>query len=152
PFAATGGADPEPDARVREMAPQKFRTVVLRAVVAADYQAAAETLPWVQRAGTSFRWTGSWLTVFTAVDPLGSEALPPDRRAEATRLLDRRRLAGYESYVPAPRYASLDLVVTVCARPEAFAADVEAAVLEALDAGVHAGGRRGFFHVDRWSF
>jgi hypothetical protein len=152
PFAAAGGADPEPDGRVRELAPQAFRARPLRAVIAADYQAAAETLPWVQRAGTSFRWTGSWLTVFTAVDPLGSEVLPPRRRTEVTRLLDRRRLAGYESYVPAPRYASLDLVVTVCARPEAFAGDVLRAVLEALDATVHADGRRGFFHVDNFTF
>jgi len=24
-------------------------------------------------AGTAFRWTGSWLTVFTTVDPKGTE-------------------------------------------------------------------------------
>lgn len=143
PFPATGGADREPAERVRELAPQAFRAVQYRAVLAADYEAAAETLPWVQRAGTSFRWTGSWLTVFTAVDPLGSELLPPRRRGEVTELLDRRRLAGYESYVPAPRYVSLDLLVTVCARPDAFAGDVEAAVLAALEA---------FFAVDRFTF
>jgi hypothetical protein len=120
--------------------------------VPADYSAAAETLPWVQRAGTSFRWTGSWLTVFTAADPLGSEALPIERRTELWRRLDRYRQAGYEVYTPAPRYVSLDLVVKVCARPDAFRGDVEAGVLAALDNSLHLDGTLGFFHPNHFSF
>ena len=48
-----------------------------RAVVPADYEAAAETLPWVQRAGTAFRWTGSWLTVFTTPDTRHGTPIAP---------------------------------------------------------------------------
>ena len=72
PFAVTDGADAETADHIRRMAPQAFRAVQYRAVLAEDYEAAAETLPWVQKAGTSFRWTGSWMTVFTAVDPLAA--------------------------------------------------------------------------------
>jgi hypothetical protein len=152
PFPATGGADREPAERVRRLAPQAFRAKQFRAVRSQDYQAAAQTLPWVQRAGTVFRWTGSWLTVFTTPDPLESEALTVPQHTQLIDLLNRYRMAGYESYVPSPRYLSLDLRVQVCARPDAFRGDVEAALLVALSATRQRDGTTGFFHVDRWTF
>jgi hypothetical protein len=145
PLAADGGRDAESADDIREMAPQAFRARPLRAVRAEDYEQTAAGLPWVQRAGTTFRHTGSWLSVFTAVDPRGGLSLPDERRRELVRLLDRRRLAGYESFVLAPRYASFDLAVTVCARPDAFRGDVERGVLTALDT-------RGYFHPDNFTF
>jgi hypothetical protein len=109
-----------------------------------DYdEAIVRTLPWVQRAGTRFRYTGSWLSIFTAVDPRGSESLPPGQAVELTKLLDRYRMAGYEAYGLAPRYASLDISISVCARPDAFRGDVEEGVLEALAE---------FFQPDRFTF
>ncbi len=152
PFPATGGADREPAERVRRLAPQAFRAKQFRAVRSQDYQAAAQTLPWVQRAGTVFRWTGSWLTVFTTPDPLEGEALTVPQHTQLIDLLNRYRMAGYESYVPSPRYLSLDLRVQVCARPDAFQGDVEAALLVALSATRQRDGTTGFFHVDRWTF
>lgn len=152
PFAACGGRDQEPGAQVREMAPQQFRARQYRAVRSEDYERAAMTLPWVQRAGTQFRYTGSWLSVFTTVDPEGSEQLPAEGLIDLTTLLDRYRLAGYEAFSLAPRYASLDLEVTVCVRPDAFRAEVAQAVLTALDSAVHIDGTTGFFHPDRFTF
>ena len=152
PFPAAGGADPEPTERVRRLAPQAFRAKQFRAVRREDYQAAAQMLPWVQRAGTVYRWTGSWLTVFTTPDPLESDAMTVPQHTELIDLLNRYRLAGYESYVPAPRYLSLDLRVQVCARPDVFRGDVEAALLVALSATRQSDGATGFFHVDRWTF
>ena len=146
PLPAIGGDDAEPLDRVRRLAPQEFRAVQFRAVRPEDYQAAAETLPWVQRAGTVFRWTGSWLTVFTTADPLNSEQITIDERTELINLLNRYRMAGYESYVPEAKYVSLDLVVELCALPEAFRGDVEAAVLVAL------GATGGFFNPDHFTF
>ncbi|MBK8211874.1 MAG: baseplate J/gp47 family protein [Rhodospirillales bacterium] len=152
PLPASGGRDPESADQVRERAPQEFRAQQYRAVRSEDYEKAAMTLPWVQRAGTTFRCTGSWLTVFTSVDPVGSESLPPSRTAELTDLLNRYRLAGYESFALDPRYASLDLAVTVCARPDAFRGDVKRGILSALDALKHVDGSSGFFHPDRFTF
>ena len=71
PFPATGGdgrRDHGADPRPRTAA---FGAEPLRAVLAGDYQAAAQSLPWVQQAATSFRWTGSWLTILTSADPVG---------------------------------------------------------------------------------
>jgi hypothetical protein len=152
PFAASGGADEEPNETVRRLAPQQFRAVQFRAVRLEDYIQQAETLPWVVRAGSVFRWTGSWLTVFTTADPKGSEQITIEEQLELIRLMNRRRLAGYESYAPAPHYISLDLEIHVCAQSDAFRGDVKGAVLLALSAVDNPDGSRGFFHPDNFSF
>ena len=152
PFAATGGADAETNEQVRRFAPQAFRARQYRAVLASDYEAEAERLPWVQQAGTAFRWTGSWLTVFTTVDPKGVEALAPDRQVELIDLLNRRRLAGYESYVPPARYVSIDLAITFCVKPDAFRGEVAQAVLNALGNSSRPTGSTGFFFADHFTF
>lgn len=152
PFAAEGGADEESDEQVRRRAPQAFRARQFRAVRPSDYEDAAETLPWVQAAGAVFRWTGSWLTVFTTADPAGRGSLPVTQHVELIDLLNRYRLAGYESYAPTPRYAALDLIIQVCAKPDAFRGDVEAAVLARLGSARLSDGTLGFFHVDNFTF
>jgi hypothetical protein len=121
-------------------------------VIPKDYQKAAETHPWVQRAGTVFRWTGSWLTVFTTPDPLHSERITTDQRKELIDLLNRYRMAGYESYVPEPQYVSLDIEVQVCALPDAFRGDVQAAILARLNPYSVMNGQAGFFNPDNFSF
>ena len=145
PFPAYGGAEAETNERVRRLAPQRFRAQQFRAVLADDYSHAAETLPWVSKAGTAFRWTGSWLTVFTTADPHDVEEVSLTRRSELVDLLNRYRLAGYESYALEPRYVSLDLQVLVCARADAFRGDVERSVSAALS-------REAFFHPDSFTF
>jgi hypothetical protein len=152
PFPATGGADAETITQVRTRAPQMFRAQPLRAVRAADYVAAAQSLPWVQQAGTTFRWTGSWLTVLTSADPAGSEEPTIGQLTSLTGLLDQRRLAGYESYVLPPHYVSIDLQITVCGQPSAFASDVHTAVLTRLQPGPLPGGAAGFFDHSQWGF
>ncbi|MFZ0304760.1 MAG: baseplate J/gp47 family protein [Terracidiphilus sp.] len=152
PFAATGGQDEETNEQIARRAPQAFRAVQYRAVTPGDYEAAAETLPWVLRAGTEFRWTGSWLTVFTTADPEGTDSITVDEEVQLVNLLNRYRMAGYESYVPAPDYVSIDLIVTVCACSSAFQGDVESAVLLALSDAVDPDGSRGFFYFDNFTF
>jgi hypothetical protein len=147
PLPATGGSDAESDDHIRTCAPQAFRARMYRAVRAEDYsRAATQELPWVQRAGTQFRWTGSWLSVFTTVDPHASTKLRPDELLALDRVLDRYRMAGYEAFGVPPRYASLDLSITVCARPDVYRSDVERAVVASLD------GRVGFFAPDHFTF
>ena len=103
PFPATGGDDEETAQEIRDRAPQAFAAEPLRVVQPSDYVAAAQSLPWVQQAGTTFRWTGSWMTAFTAANPAATEAPTVDEVESLSDLLNRRRLAGYESYVLAPQ-------------------------------------------------
>jgi len=152
PLPASGAADAETTQTVQRLAPQKFRAVQYRAVIPQDYQNAAETLPWVQRAGTVFRWTGSWLTIFTTPDPLNSEQVTLPQQTQLIDLLNRYRMAGYESYVPAAQYASLDLELQVCAQPNAFWGDVYAAVLARLDPSSVVNGVVGFFNPNNFTF
>jgi hypothetical protein len=126
--------------------------VQYRAVLASDYAAAAETLPWVEKAATSFRWTGSWMTVFTAADPKGGAAAGIDEEIQLVELLNRYRLAGYESYAPPPDYVSLDLRIAVCVDDGWLDGDVEAGVLAALSGSPCAQGPTGFFFADRFTF
>lgn len=151
PFSARGGADAETDEQIRRRAPFAFRTVTYRAVRPEDYNAAAERLGWVQRAGTVFRWTGSWPTVFTTADPESAGQISRDQHVELIELVNRYRLAGYECYAPSPRYVSLDLQIDLCARPEAFRGDVHAGVHRALDPRRYPDGQVGFFHVDNFT-
>ncbi len=59
PFAATGGQDAETIAQVRARAPQRFSAEPLRLVLAGDYAMAAESLDWVQQAGTASAGPGA---------------------------------------------------------------------------------------------
>ncbi len=67
PLPAFGGIEPEDIEAARRDAPQAFRTQE-RAVTAADYAAVSERRADVQRAAATFRWTGSWHTVFVTAD------------------------------------------------------------------------------------
>lgn len=151
PMPASGGVDPEDIEVVRRDAPEAFRTQE-RAVTAADYAAAAERRPDVQRAAASFRWTGSWHTVFVTPDRFGG--VDPDDAYEA-RLrghLERFRMAGYDLDINAPRYVPLDVELHVCVKPDYFRADVRHAVEIALSSGVRPDGALGLFHPDRFTF
>ncbi|HEY1880022.1 MAG TPA: hypothetical protein VGG68_08830 [Caulobacteraceae bacterium] len=152
PFAVTNGADQESASHIERMAPQAFQAVQYRAVTAADYEAAAETLPWVEKAGTSFRWTGSWMTVFTAVDPRGGSVISVDEEISLVELLNRYRLAGYESYAPPPDYLSIDLIIEVCVQTGWLDGDVEESVLNVLGSSTRPHDAAGFFFADRFTF
>jgi hypothetical protein len=152
PVAATGGADAETPTHIRRNAPQAFQAVQYRAVTAADYEAAAETLTFVENAATSFRWTGSWMTVFTEIDPAGGSNISTDEEIEVVELLNRYRLAGYESYAPAPDYVSLDFVIEICAATGWRNSDVEASVLDVLGSSTRPDWATSFFFAARFSF
>jgi len=151
PLAAAGGQDPESKEEARQLAPQAFR-VQQRAVTEEDYGEVAERHPEVQRATATFRWTGSWTTVFLTVDRIGG--LPVDAVFEE-RLRDhmeRFRMAGHDLEIDAPRFVPLDLALKVCVQPDYFRGDVRQVLLRTFGKDLLAGGERGFFHPDQWTF
>src|SRR6185436_2914488 len=138
PMPAAGGVDPEPLAVARRDAPEAFRTQE-RAVTQADYAAAAERRPEVQRAAATFRWTGSWYTVFVTADRFGGVA---DRfETRLRRHLERFRMAGYDLEVDGPRYVALDIALHICVRADYFRSEVLRAVGAVLGTGVLPDGR-----------
>jgi hypothetical protein len=61
-------------------------------------------------------------------------------------------MAGYDLEIDAPRFVSLEVELFVCASPDHFRADVQAAVLQALGSRTLPDGRRGLFHPDNLTF
>lgn len=152
PLPASDGRDPETATEVRQLAPEAFHAVTYRAVRPEDYAEAAERLSWVQRAGATLRWTGSWLTIFATPDPRGAVVVTAAQRGELQDQLDRFRQAGREAYPCDPRYANLDLEITLCVQPHAYRGETKEAVLEAL-LGTHGlRPRSGFFAADNFTF
>jgi hypothetical protein len=151
PMAAVGGVDPEPIREVKLYAPQAFRTQE-RAVTPADYAAAAQRHPDVQRAAATRRWTGSWHTTFVTVDRKGGRPVDAAFEAALREFLEPFRMAGHDLEIDAPRYAALDLALTICVKPHTFKAFVKEALLEAFSNRDNPDGTRGFFHPDRFTF
>jgi hypothetical protein len=151
PLPAAGGAEPEDIEAARRDAPEAFRTQE-RAVTPADYAAAAERRPDVQRAAATFRWTGSWYTVFVTADRFGGAGVDAAFRTKLRRHLERFRMAGYDLDANGPRYVPLDVALFVCVKADYFRADVLHAVQLVLSSGVLADGTLGVFHPDNFTF
>jgi predicted phage baseplate assembly protein len=151
PVPATGGVDPEEAERVRQKAPAAFRTQQ-RAVTLDDYAEVTKRNAGIQRAAASVRWTGSWPTVFVTVDRLGGRRVDDLFRADITRYLDGYRMAGQDVDVDGPQFASLDVEMFVCVKPDYFRTDVDRQLRDVFSSGTLPDGRRGFFHPDNFTF
>jgi hypothetical protein len=151
PIAAIGGVDPESNDQIRRRAPQAFLTQE-RAVTMADYAAMTELNNQVERASASLRWTGSWYTVFDAVEPKGGGKLTRVLRKTLKRGLERYRLAGQDLELDSPQYVSLEIGLAVCVDPDYFRADVEQALLQVLSNRILPDGQKGLFYPDNFTF
>ena len=151
PLPAVGGSDPEGMEDVRQRAPSAFR-VKQRAVTAEDYAEMTERDPGVQRAAATFRWTGSWHTVFVTADRIGG--LPVDKafKKRTADGLEKYRMAGHDLEVDRPRYVSLEIALHVCVKPDYFRSQVRRALLEVFSNRVLPYGRLGIFHPDNFTF
>ena len=150
PLPARGGVEPESledGAAPRRVA---FRAQQ-RAVTRPTTQAVAERHPEVQRAAATFRWTGSWYTVFVTVDRLGGcPWTPPSRRA----------CGASWSRSASPATTSRSTAPTGAARPRAPRLRRAGPLPQRREGGPAAGlrhrpapdGRRGFFHPDNFTF
>jgi len=151
PLPAAGGVEPEAMEQVRQYAPQAFRTQE-RAVTVDDYAAAAERHPEVQKAAASLRWTGSWYTVFVAVDRLGGAAVDAPFKAEMLQFLERFRMAGEDLEIDSPLFVPLDVEWTVCVLPGYYRSQVKQELLNVFSDRLMPDGRPGFFHPDNFTF
>lgn len=151
PLPATGGIDAEDVEAARRDAPEAFR-IQQRAVTPEDYARAAEQRPEVQRAAATFRWTGSWHTVFVTADRFGGGAVDAPFEGRLRRHLERYRMAGYDLEVDGPRPVALDIELHVCVAADHFRAAVLKALRAVLTSGVMPNGKPGLFHPDRYTF
>lgn len=152
PLAAWGGTDAETIEQVKLLAPAAFRASQHRAVTEDDYAHAAELWPEVSQAVATFRWTGSWYTVFITIDPVGRNDVSPDLAQRVRDWVTSFTQAGYDLEINAPVYVALDIAIDICVAPYHFRGDVEQALLLALSNRALSDGTTGFFHPDHFSF
>ena len=151
PLPAQGGVDPESEDSVRMAAPQAFR-IQQRAVTAADWQDVSLRNPAVAQATAAFRWTGSWLTVFDTVARPGGVAVDAAFEAEIASYLERYRVLGHDLQVNGPVLVALRIDIAVCVLPQAFRANVEAALRRIFGTGTLPSGAPAFFNPAQRSF
>ena len=152
PCPAQGGTEAETIEEVKQYAPNAFRTQE-RAVTAADYEEFAKRCSSnVQKAATTFRWTGSWKTVFLSVDRLEGLDVDAGFEKDLRNCLEQYRMAGFDLEVDAPIYVSLEIEMNICVNPKFFASDVKQALLEVFSSRILPDGRRGVFHPDSFTF
>jgi hypothetical protein len=174
PLAASGGADPEPVADAKLRIPTAFRVRRERAITAADYAELAQRFgsDGLQRASAELVWTGSWYEADVALDERGGDETvggcgcgcgsrcrcpeldcdPDDMAASVRAGLANVRRIGHDVRVTTADLVPVDVELTVCARADAVAAHVKAALVDALTDGVCISGAPGFFHPDNWTF
>ncbi|MBX3630999.1 MAG: putative baseplate assembly protein [Nitrosomonas sp.] len=151
PLPAQGGVEPENAEEIRRDAPEAFR-IQERAVTPEDYAEVAERHPSVQRAAATFRWTGSWYTVFLTVDRKGGGEVDAAYEQRIRDHIERYRMAGYDLEIDGPRYVPLELGMTVCVKPDYFRVDVRAALMRVFSRGWLIDGARAVFHPDHFTF
>lgn len=148
---ARGGMDPETLEHARQSAPEAFR-VQERAVTEADYAEVTERHPDVSRAAATYRWTGSWYTVFDTIDRAGGGAVDEPFEERMRTHVNRYRVVGVDLEIDAPRFVPLEIALTICVRAGYFRADVYSALHEVFSSGIRRDGTRGWFHPDNFTF
>jgi hypothetical protein len=151
PLAARGGVESESMEDVRQRAPYAFRTQE-RAVTANDYATMAQRDARVQRAAGTFRWTGSWRTMFVTIDRLGGTKVDDAFKQEIEVELEPYRMAGVDLDVNGPIYVSLEIEMHICVKPDYFRSGVKQALLEVFSNRILPDGRVGIFHPDHFTF
>jgi hypothetical protein len=116
----------------------------------------------VAAAKASFRWTGSWHTVFVAIHPVdapnlrrlpgGGTELQPDFARIIKAHLTRFKLAGYDLNIRAAIYVPLEIDIRICVGDGHFRGDVLAEVQRVLSNRTFADGSTGFFFPLRFGF
>lgn len=152
PIPAWGGSDPESLETVKLHAPAALRSGLMRAVTEEDYAAIAKSHPQVQKAVATFRWTGSWHTVFVTIDPEGTEEDVTGLKESVKSFLSQYALAGYDLEIDLPRYVPLEISIDICVSNDHFQSHVKSALIDELSCRVLSGGRLGFFHPDNFTF
>jgi hypothetical protein len=145
PLAAAGGQAPESIEHVRQSAPFAFRTQE-RAVTEQDYAAIAERFPGVQRAAATFRWTGSWYTVFITVERTGGLAVDAAFETALRDFMELYRMAGYDLEIESAMYVPLSVELHVCVGQDYFQSDVRSALLEIFNNRILPDGGVGLFY------
>ncbi len=149
PLGAKGGVDPEDMNHIVQYAPFSYQTQ-LRCVTENDYGVAAAELDGIREARGTLRWTGSWYTAFTSIDPVAT--ITTTLVDETTTSLNRLRMLGTDLSVEGARLVGLRIEMNICVDPEHFQGDVFQALMRVFIAGNRCNGQPGILNAAHFSF
>lgn len=148
---AHGGTEMETMQAVRRKAPFAYRTQE-RAVTEADYAKVTERQSGIQKAQATFRWTGSWHTVFITADRERGLEIDNDFSRGVRANVEKYRMAGHDLEVETPQFVALEISMFVCVKPDYFRNQVKQALLKVFSSNDLPDGSRGLFHPDNFTF
>lgn len=148
PLPAQGGREPETIDSVRLNVPGVFQKQE-RAVTPQDAKMLAEMMPNVRRANAQLRWTGSWYTLFVAVELLDDTPANEKRLRQA---MERFRMAGSDMVIVQPVYVPLEITMNVTIQAGYIRASVHEALLEVFSNRLWPDGQRGLFAPENITF
>lgn len=152
PIAASGGTAPQSSDDVRQNIARSF-VLLERGVTPADYQALAEGDQEVAQANAVMRWTGSWYTLFLAVERKNALPFEADGFAERIQaLIEPARMAGADLVIVPPVYVALEIAIKIQVQPHALRDQVSDTLQEIFSSRQWADGQRGIFYVGNYRF
>ena len=150
-LSAQGGTEMETMQSVRRKAPYAYR-IQERAVTEADYAEVTERQSGIQKAQATFRWTGSWHTVFITADREKGLAIDDEFRSKIRSGVEKYRMAGYDLNVDSPQFVPLEITMFVCVKSDYFRSQVKLVLLTLFSSYEQPDGSRGVFHPDNFTF
>lgn len=151
PLPARGGINPEPIEQVKYYAPNALQTPE-RCVTEADYMEITLRHPLVGRAKAQRIWTGSWHTMYVAIERKDDRPVDNVFKNEIREFLERYRIAGADIHICSPHYVAVKIVLTVHLHPDYFPSKVRQELVEIFSNAEFADGRKGFFHRGKRGF
>lgn len=148
---AQGGTEMESMTSVRSKAPFAYRKQE-RAVTEADYAEVTERQNDIQKSQATFRWTGSWHTVFLTIDRVLGLPVDGEYKTTIRQSVEKYRMAGHDLNVDAPRFVPLEIEMFVCVKQSYFRSEVKRALIAVFSRLVLPGGQHGVFHPDNFTF
>lgn len=153
PLPASGGVDPESIEDIRQNAAGSF-TLPERGITPRDYVdiVIRETQLQVHQANAMLRWTGSWYTMFLAVERAGNMPADDAFTGRLRQRLEQYRMAGTDLVIVAPAYVALEVVMSVSVKPGYLPDNVKTALLKTFSNRQWPDGERGVFYPDNYTF
>jgi predicted phage baseplate assembly protein len=151
PLDVNDGRSPELREQIIRRVPQAYRAIQLRAITLEDYVKRAEELSAVSHAHARYAWTGSWRTVRVAIDLKAGISWNEEKQGIKSHL-DAVRLIGEDLEIREASFASLDILLRLCAHPDYWPEDLAFELAAEFSEGYNARGQPGFFHADLWTF
>jgi hypothetical protein len=152
PMPTKGAKDPESLDEIVQKAPYAFRKQE-RAVTEFDYVDILKRRSDIQGAAAKIQWTGSWYTVYIAVDAYGGRKKVDNKfKADLRKFLDNYRSVGSDVEILEPKYVPLLIEVKVYVDEYHDKSEIRKELLELFSNRVLSEGRLGFFHPDNLTF